>query len=325
MIHKYKTTFVITFLFCIAPLSMAFAHGISEADKAAMLTGGNLQYLGLGAIHMLTGYDHLLFIFGVIFFLNSFKDIIKYMTAFTIGHSITLIFATLWGISANYYLVDAVIALSVIYKGFENIDGFKKFFGISSPNLMGVIFVFGLVHGFGLSTRFQQLPQPENFLSRLLSFNIGVELGQIIALTIMLVLIQILRKTKVFAKLSMTANLMLIAAGCALFGWQIYNYFENPIPHGHHEKENKIAQPNITEITEKERLHHEEPSTKLKITPEKKPHIHKDKIPLKNEKNIDNEPHHHGNEPHQHKALPKKIKKKPNKKSHSHGKKSHSH
>ena len=104
-----------------------YGHGISEADKQAMLDGGYLQYLWLGATHMLTGYDHLLFIFGVIFFLTGFKDIVKFITAFTIGHSITLIFATIFKIAANYYLVDAVIALSVCYKGFDNIDGFKRY------------------------------------------------------------------------------------------------------------------------------------------------------------------------------------------------------
>ena len=109
---------------CSSP--SVFAHGISAADKAAMLSGGYLQYIWLGASHMLTGYDHLLFIFWVVFFLSTFKDIVKFVTAFSLGHSITLIFATSLGIKANYYLIEAVIAMTAIYKGFDNIGGFKN-------------------------------------------------------------------------------------------------------------------------------------------------------------------------------------------------------
>ena len=135
----------------------ALAHGMSEADQQAMLDGGYLQYLWLGATHMLTGYDHLLFVFGIVFFLTTFMDVVKYITAFTVGHSITLISATLMGVTANYYLIDAVIALSVCYIGFENTGGFRKYFE-KSPNLLLAVFLFGFIHGFGLSTRLQQLP-----------------------------------------------------------------------------------------------------------------------------------------------------------------------
>src|SRR5210317_1541712 len=117
---KQLTKFTFILLLVLVPV-VTFAHGISEADRQAMLAGGNLRYVWLGATHMLTGYDHLLFIFGVIFFLTGFRDIVKYITVFTLGHSITLIFATVLSISANYFLVDAVIALSVCYKGFDNL------------------------------------------------------------------------------------------------------------------------------------------------------------------------------------------------------------
>ena len=139
----------------MAPM-LALAHGISEADRQSMLDGGNLHYIGLGASHMLTGYDHLLFLFGVVFFLTGFKDVAKFVTVFTIGHCITLIFATYYKITWNYYLVDAIIALSVIYKGFDNNGGFQKYFQMASPNLLAAVFGFGLLHGFGLSTRLQQ-------------------------------------------------------------------------------------------------------------------------------------------------------------------------
>lgn len=205
--------------------ALAMAHGISEADKQAMLDGGYIRYIWLGATHMLTGYDHLLFIFGVIFFLTSFRDIVKYITAFTLGHSVTLIFATIFGISANYFLVDAVIALSVCYKGFENLDGFNKYLGRPSPNLVLVIFGFGLIHGFGLSTRLQQLPLGDSgLIGRILSFNVGVEVGQIIALAVMLLLISSWRRTKSFTQFSTVSNGGLIAAGVFLFFMQMHGY-----------------------------------------------------------------------------------------------------
>ena len=199
------------------------AHGISEADKQRMLEGGYLQYLQLGAMHMITGYDHLLFLFGVIFFLTRFKDIFKLVTAFTLGHSITLVFATLYGISINYYLIDAVIALSVVYKGFDNNDGFRKHLGVTPPNLTAVIFIFGLIHGFGLSTRLQQLPLGEQGLAaRILSFNAGVEIGQIVALTVMIVFLSRWRPTESFRKFSVASNNGLVAAGLLLFLMQIH-------------------------------------------------------------------------------------------------------
>lgn len=217
------------FLFFIPDITLA--HGISAADQQAMLNGGNLRYVWLGATHMLTGYDHLLFIFGVIFFLTGFRDIVKYITIFTLGHSITLIFATLLEISANYYLVDAVIALSVCYKGFDNLDGFKKILGRPSPNLLLVIFGFGLVHGFGLSTRLQQLPLGESsIITRILSFNVGVEIGQIIALAAMLLIITGWRKTKSFAQFSIVSNGGLIAAGAFLFLMQMHGFSHNASP-----------------------------------------------------------------------------------------------
>ena len=124
----------------------AMAHGISEADKQSMLDGGYLRYIGLGASHMLTGYDHLLFLFGVVFFLTSFKDVAKFVTIFTLGHCITLIFATYYKITWNYYLVDAIIAISVIYKGFDNNGGFQRVFDMKSPNLLAAAPRLWLIH-----------------------------------------------------------------------------------------------------------------------------------------------------------------------------------
>ncbi|MCW5645184.1 MAG: HupE/UreJ family protein [Rhodoferax sp.] len=212
---------------------LAMAHGISEADRQSMLDGGYLRYISLGASHMLTGYDHLLFLLGVVFFLTSFKDIAKFVTIFTIGHCITLIFATYYKITWNYYLVDAIIALSVIYKGFDNNGGFQKYFQMASPNLLAAVFGFGLLHGFGLSTRLQQLPLGDDntaMLLRILSFNVGVEVGQIAALTVMLALLAIWRKRASFARFSFAANLALVYAGVYLLFTQLHGYQHDKDP-----------------------------------------------------------------------------------------------
>src|SRR5215204_6157447 len=217
--------FVVTILAYVLLTLTASAHGISDADKQGILEGGNLEYIKLGAKHMLTGYDHLLFLFGVIFFLTKFTDIVKFITAFTLGHCITLVFATLLHIKANFYLIDAVIALTVCYKAFDNLDGFKKYIQIQSPNLLGAVFLFGLIHGFGLSTRLQQLPLGhEGLVLRILSFNLGVEIGQILALTGMWFFLSKWRATSSFFKFSKACNVALMIAGFLLLLMQLHGY-----------------------------------------------------------------------------------------------------
>jgi len=215
-------------LFFLANLLLtltASAHGISDADKEGILAGGNLEYIKLGASHMLTGYDHLLFLFGVIFFLTKFKDIVKFITAFTLGHCITLVFATLLHIQANFYLIDAVIALTVCYKAFDNLGGFRKYFQSESPNLLAAVFLFGLIHGFGLSTRLQQLPLGhDGLVLRILSFNVGVEVGQIIALAGMWIVLSQWRKSSTFLQFSKVSNVLLMSAGLLLLVMQLHGY-----------------------------------------------------------------------------------------------------
>lgn len=210
---------------------IAYAHGISEADKQRILDAGFMEYIELGASHMLTGYDHLLFLFGVIFFLTRFNDIVKFITAFTIGHSITLIFATLYEIQANFYLVDAFIALTVCYKAFENLDGFKKYLKYKAPNLLWMVFGFGLIHGFGLSTRLQQLPLPdEGLVLDIIAFNVGVEIGQIVALAIMLFLLSGWRKSNSFSHFTKASNVILMAFGFLLLLMQLHGYLHTEFP-----------------------------------------------------------------------------------------------
>jgi hypothetical protein len=243
MMTKRMIPFLCFALFCSTP---ALAHGISDADKQAMLNGGYLQYIWLGATHMLTGYDHLLFLFGVIFFLRSFKEIVMFISVFTLGHSITLIFATFMGITANYFLIDAVIALSVCYKGFDNNDGFKSYLGVKAPSLLGMVLAFGLIHGFGLSSRLQELPLGDDsthMLMRIISFNVGVEAGQVVALTFMLFLLATWRKSHSFKKFSRVANDGLMLAGFMLLLMQLHGFLHTQHPddfgfaednHAHH-------------------------------------------------------------------------------------------
>ncbi len=213
-------------VFFVFPL-LAFGHGVSDADQAILSNGGLGAYIFVGAKHMLTGYDHLLFLAGVIFYLSGFKDIVKFITVFTIGHSITLTGATYAGIKADEHLIDAVIALSVLYKGFENLEGFKKILGTRSPNLLLMVFVFGLIHGFGLATRLQSFDMgTEQFLPKILCFNLGVELGQVVALIPIVFIISKWKSLKSYDSFYKAANYYLVIAGLGLFIYQLYNYFQ---------------------------------------------------------------------------------------------------
>ena len=223
--------------FLFTSISFLFSHGVSESTVNAMANASLMDYLYFGAEHMVTGYDHILFLIGVLFFLTDYFDIFKFITAFTIAHCITLIFATFLGITANAYLIDAVIAFSVIYKGFENLDGFKKYFSITPPNLIFMVFIFGLIHGFGLSTKLQEIAVEHDIslsLSQILSFNVGVELGQIVVLLIIFPLLSMLRG-KFFDKISKLSNWGLIIAGIFLLCFQLNGFFTGN-DHNHQEQ-----------------------------------------------------------------------------------------
>jgi hypothetical protein len=216
----------ITVCFLLIFPVVLFAHGVSPSDQAILSNGGLMSYILVGAKHMVTGYDHILFLTGVIFYLSNFKDIVRFITVFTIGHSITLIGATYAGIKADEHLIDAVIALSVLYKGFENLGGFNKLFKTSSPNLLFMVFIFGLIHGFGLSTRLQSFDiGNDSILSKIVCFNIGVEFGQIAALIPIVFILSKWKKWKSYDTFYDIANWFLIIAGIALFILQMYGYF----------------------------------------------------------------------------------------------------
>ena len=239
-----------------------YAHGMDEGHVSQFIQGGPLDFIYIGAVHMVTGYDHILFLVGVIFFLTTVKDIFKFITLFTLGHSITLIGATFLGWQINYYLIDAIIGFSVLYKGFENLGGFKKFFNTDSPNLLMMVFAFGLIHGFGLSTRLQSFSIGDSLnLASIVSFNIGVELGQILALIPILLLINLLRKTTMFSYFEKVTNGFLMAAGVALIIFQLHGYITNPMGIDyeslkyHEEAQSEIIDPEAAHEHENEHNH----------------------------------------------------------------------
>jgi hypothetical protein len=203
------------------------AHGVSGKD-AVYLQGldgraiGPLMYLG--AKHMVTGYDHLLFLVGVIFFLYRMKDVVQYVSLFTIGHSLTLLVGVLGGVRANPFLIDAIIGFSVVYKAFENMDGFKRVFGYQ-PDTRVAVLVFGLFHGFGLATKLQEFALSQNGLvANILSFNVGVEIGQALALTAVLIGLTYWRTRSGFVRHAFAMNAVVMACGFLLVGYQLSGY-----------------------------------------------------------------------------------------------------
>lgn len=208
---------------------VGLAHDMTDTARERMASGGYLEVMWTGAEHMLSGYDHLLFLLGVMFFLSRFIDILKFVTAFTVGHTLTLIAATYAGITANHYLIDAVIAVTVAYKGFENLNGFRRWLGVQAPNLLLMVFVFGLIHGFGLSARLQEvtLAEDPSLLSKILLFNVGVEFGQIAALLVMAFAIRAWQQVKGWTVFSRLANMGLIVAGAGLLVFQLVGYAQD--------------------------------------------------------------------------------------------------
>jgi hypothetical protein len=213
--------------FMIGP---AFAHNVAQGDKGYILemTGMNLvPFTYLGAKHMVTGYDHLLFLFGVIFFLYKPKHIGIYVSLFAIGHSATLLFGVLFGTTISSYLIDAIIGLSVVYKALDNMGAYQRWFDIQ-PNTKAATLIFGLFHGFGLATKIQEFDiAPDGLIPNLLAFNVGVEIGQLLALGAILIAISFWRRTESFWRHAYTANVAIMSAGFMLIGYQLTGYVVN--------------------------------------------------------------------------------------------------
>ena len=218
------------FLFLLLlPDIPALAHGIGAEDQGFLLRSTGIQlvpYIYLGAKHMVTGYDHLLYLAGVVFFLYHVRDVAVYVTLFAVGHSTTLLLGVLGGIHANPWVIDAIIGLSVVYKAFENIGGFRRLGWRISSRLM--VLVFGFFHGFGLATKLQTLSlSGEGLVANILAFNLGVELGQFIALGLIIIVINLWRLTDGFTRHSLLANTLLMASGFTLAGYQMAGYYTN--------------------------------------------------------------------------------------------------
>jgi hypothetical protein len=213
------------------PLSLlaaaALAHTVAEGDQDFVRNSGGVQivpFIYLGAKHMVTGYDHLAFLAGVIFFLYRLKEVALYVTLFAIGHSSTLLLGVLSGLQVNPFLVDAIIGLSVVYKALDNMDAFRTLFGWQ-PSAKLAVLLFGFFHGLGLATKLQELNLArEGLVPNMLAFNIGVEIGQLLALSVILLVMNYWRRTTSFARHAYGANVVLLTVGFVLTGLQLTGY-----------------------------------------------------------------------------------------------------
>jgi hypothetical protein len=214
-------------LLLIAP-QVASAHGVSSRDGEFLqsLTGSAVvPLMYLGAKHMVTGYDHLLFLVGVIFFLYRLKDILLYVSLFTVGHSLTLLAGAIGGLQVNPFLIDAIIGLSIVYKGFENVGGFQRLLGFQ-PDTRAAVLIFGLFHGLGLATKLQEFQLSKNGLvTNIVSFNVGVEIGQFLALTAVLIALSYWRTRSGYLRHAFLTNAVLMTGGFVLAGYQLAGYF----------------------------------------------------------------------------------------------------
>jgi len=206
----------------------AFAHGVAEGDASFIENASGQQllpFMYLGAKHMVTGYDHLLFLLGVIFFLYRMKDVSLYVTLFAIGHSSTLLYGVLSGTEVNPYLVDAIIGFSVVYKALDNLGAYKRWFGFQ-PDTRAAVLTFGFFHGFGLATKLQDFTLSEDGLvANILAFNVGVEIGQLLALSAILILMNLWRRSPSFECHAFSTNVALMTTGFLLIGYQLSGYW----------------------------------------------------------------------------------------------------
>ncbi|KAA3649289.1 MAG: HupE/UreJ family protein [Proteobacteria bacterium] len=211
---------LLTFVFS----AVAYGHGVADGDKGYIqeVSGTHLlPFTYLGAKHMVTGYDHLLFLAGVIFFLYKLKDIGLYVSLFAVGHSLTMLYGVYAGVDINPYVIDAIIGLSVVYKALDNLGAYQRWFGFQ-PSTRAATLIFGLFHGFGLAAKIQEFEMArEGLLPNLLAFNVGVEIGQLLALGAILIAMGYWRRTASFVKHAYTANVALMCAGFMLIGYQL--------------------------------------------------------------------------------------------------------
>lgn len=229
--HSMRQPLILMAMIALALLafaSSAYAHAVTAGDKGYILEVSGMKlipFMYLGAKHMVTGYDHLLFLFGVVFFLYKMKHVGIYVSLFAIGHSTTMLAGVYFGWNVSAYLIDAIIGLSVVYKALDNLGAYQRWFGFQ-PNTKVATLIFGFFHGLGLATKLLEYDiAPNGLIPNLLAFNVGVEIGQLMALAMILIVMGFWRKTTGFWKHAYTANVVMMSAGFILFGMQMTGYF----------------------------------------------------------------------------------------------------
>jgi len=209
-------------------LQSALAHNVTEGDAGYIQEIWGIHiipFMYLGAKHMVTGYDHILFLLGVVFFLYRMSHVAIYVSIFAIGHSVTMLAGVYFGWSVNPYFIDALIGLSVVYKALDNMGAYQRWFGFQ-PDTKSATLIFGLIHGIGLATKIQDYEiARDGLIPNLLAFNVGVEIGQLLALAVILIVMGYWRKTHSFWKHAYTANVVMMSMGFVLMGYQITGYF----------------------------------------------------------------------------------------------------
>jgi hypothetical protein len=224
-VSRTAATAVVVLVLAAAGLNNeAFAHAVAQGDKGYIqeIYGVHLiPFVYLGAKHMATGYDHILFLFGVVFFLYRLKDVALYVTLFAVGHSTTMLLGVYFQTGVNSYIIDAIIGLSVVYKALDNLGAYQVWFG-RQPDTRLATLMFGLIHGFGLATKVIEYDiSTDGLWPNLIAFNVGVELGQLAALSIVLIAMGYWRRTASFTRHAFTANAILMAAGFLLIGYHL--------------------------------------------------------------------------------------------------------
>jgi hypothetical protein len=226
-VRKRRALSALLFLAIALIAETAFGHGVTVGDKGYILESEGtrlIPFIYLGAKHMVTGYDHLLFLFGVVFFLYRLKDVGIYVSLFAVGHSVTLVLGVLTEISVSAYIIDAIIGFSVVYKALDNLGAFQRWFGFQ-PDTKAATLLFGLIHGFGLATKILEYKvSADGLIPNLIAFNVGVEIGQLLALSAILILMGYWRRTESFMRHAYTANVVMMSAGFLLMGYQITGY-----------------------------------------------------------------------------------------------------
>lgn len=219
--------YIVSLVYMLFPANL-WAHGVTVGDKGYIQEVFGplpIPFIYLGAKHMITGYDHILFLFGVIFFLYKLKDVGIYVTLFAVGHVITLLSGVLFQVNISSYIIDAIIGFSVVYKSLDNLGAFQRWFGVQ-PNTKVATFIFGLIHGFGLATKIIEYElSPDGLLTNLISFNVGVEIGQLMALALILIVMEFWRKSGSFMKHAYATNVFTMMLGFMLMGYQILGYY----------------------------------------------------------------------------------------------------